>query len=91
MLNIMTAPIQIRREDVVRDLRELAALRGQPITDTVAEITRAELIRQRRRENVEDRDKAVADTVARFQAAVRAHGGRLLTDDDLYDEDGLPR
>lgn len=87
----MTSPIQIRREDVVRDLRELAALRGQPITDTIAEIARAELRRARQRPTVDERDRAIDASVARFQDAVRRHGGRLLTDDELYDENGLPR
>ena len=87
----MTAPIQIRREDVVRDLRELAALRRQPITETIAQITRAELKRARLGETVDERERAVDASIARFQAAVQKHGGRMLTDDDLYDENGLPR
>ncbi|WP_367273251.1 type II toxin-antitoxin system VapB family antitoxin [Phenylobacterium sp.] len=84
-------PIQIRRKDAVRDLRELAARRGRPITDIVAEMARRELELEQRCERLRDRSGDVDATIARFQAAVRAHGGRMLTDDDFYDEDGMPR
>lgn len=88
----MTTPIQIRRDDVVRDLRELAALRGQAITDTVAEITRSELARARRQARQADLESAVDAAVAQFRAAVAAQGGgRLIRDEDLYGDDGLPR
>ena len=87
----MTKPIQIRREDAVRDLRELALRRGKPITEVVADLARRELEHDRRVEGLAGRTHGVAEAVARFQAAARAHGGRLITDDDLYDENGLPR
>lgn len=87
----MTKPIQIKNQDAVRDLRDLAALRGRPITATVAELVRKELARERRDTSGVDHARAVDETVARFQAAMKAHGGRMLTDDDLYDDNGLPR
>ena len=87
----MTKPIQIRNEDVVRDIRALAARRGIPITQTVAELARKELARDRHDTPGVDRSKVIDETVSRFQAAMKAHGGRLLTDDDLYDGNGLPR
>lgn len=87
----MIRPIQIRREDAVRDLRELAARRRKPITDVVADIARKELELDRRIEGMAGASRGIEDTVSRFQAAMKAHGGRLLTDDDLYDENGLPR
>ena len=87
----MTKPIQIRNEDVVRDIRELAARRGMPITRTVAELARKELARDRRDASGVDQSKVIDETVSRFQAAVKAHGGNLLTDDDLYDGNGFPR
>ena len=87
----MIRPIQIRREDAVRDLRELAARRRKPITDVVADIARKELELDRRIEGMAGASRGTEDTVSRFQAAMKAHGGRLLTDDDLYDENGLPR
>lgn len=86
----MTTPIQIRREDAVRDLRELSARRGQSITDLVAELAQRALEQEKRLASLAQSD-GVATTVARFQAAVRAQKGRPLTDDDLYDENGLPR
>ena len=87
----MTKPIQIRNEQVVRDLRELALHRGLPITQTVAELARKELERDLRNRSAVDHSRAIDETVARFQAAVKAYAGRLLTDDDLYDDNGLPR
>ncbi len=87
----MTKPIQIKNYEAVRDLRELAARRGKPITETLAELVRKELARDLRAAAGVDRTLVVNETVARFQAAVKAHGGRLLTDDDLYDANGLPR
>ena len=87
----MTKPIQIRNEQVVRDLRELALRRGLPITQTVAELARKELARDLRNRSAVDHSRAIDETVARFQAAVKAYAGRLLTDDDLYDDNGLPR
>ncbi len=84
-----TAPIQIRNEDAVRDIRELAALTGRPITETVAAAVRTELQRARRGGNIEQRRRAIEDAVRRFKEAPVI--GPLLTDDDLYDEDGFPR
>lgn len=49
MIMIMNVtPIQIRNEDVVRDIRELARLTQKPITEAVAEAVRGELSRARR-------------------------------------------
>jgi hypothetical protein len=85
----MTKPIQIKNEDVVRDIRELAALRGQAITDTVGEITRAELERARRRASSEDNDREIDRILAEIRALPRV--GVVPHDDDFYDEDGLPK
>lgn len=82
-------PIQIRNEDVVRDVRELAALSGKPITEVVARAVRAELAKARRIHLRDDRRQAVRDAVERFRNLPKI--GPLLTDADLYDEDGLPR
>jgi hypothetical protein len=87
----MTKPIQIRNEEVVRDIREAAALTHQTITDVVAEGVRAVLVRARQQASPETRRRRVDAIVADFQAAVRVHGGPMITDDDLYDENGLPR
>ena len=87
----MTKPIQIRNEEVVRGIRELAAMRGKPITETVAELVRKELVSDQSRSSSADQTRVIDETVARFQAAMKAHAGRLLTDDDLYDASGIPR
>jgi hypothetical protein len=88
---IMIAPIQIRNPEVVRDIRLLAELMHQPITDVVAEAVRAKLAEaQRAREAViAERRRRVAEV--RAEIAALPIVGELLTDDDLYDEDGLPR
>ena len=85
----MNAPIQIRRDDVVQDIRELAALTDQPITEAVALAVRAELIKARRRSDIEVRRAKVEDAIRRFREAPVI--GPMLTDADLYDEDGLPK
>ena len=85
------APIQIRNPAVVRSIRTLAERTGQPITDAVAQAVKAEL---RRRDAVDEAEfqrrlRAIDAAVERFNALPIV--GSLLTDDDLYDEDGLPR
>lgn len=72
-------------------LRRLAAAERRTITDLVDEMAR-----QRDRQFTSSRDAdyqrrlaAVNETVRRFQALPIV--GPLLTDDDLYDEDGLPK
>ena len=85
----MTIPIQIRRDDVVQDIRELAMLTDQPITDAVAAAVRAELARVRFHSTIDARRAAVEEAVRRFREAPVV--GPMLTDDDLYDEDGMPR
>jgi hypothetical protein len=85
----MTKPIQIRNEDVVRDIRELATLSGKPITAAVADAVRERLQRERRRALAPDRKASIDDAIARYQAAVNHHA--MPTDDEFYDENGLPR
>ena len=87
----MNAPVQIRKSDTVERLRWLAALEGKTITDLVDEMVRE---RDRRfairsEAEVQRRIAAAEETVRRFQALPIV--GPLLTDDDLYGEDGLPR
>lgn len=85
----MSAPIQIRRDDVVRDIRELAAITHQPITEAVAAAVRAELAKARASRSLDERRAAVEDIVRRFSELPLI--GAPLTDADLYDEDGLPK
>jgi len=84
-------PIQIRNPEVVRAIRALAQKTGQPITEAVGVAVEAEL---KRRDVVSDEERArrlraMREAVKRFHQLPIV--GPLLTDDDLYDEDGLPR
>lgn len=73
----MPGTIQIGRADVVADIRRLADLTGLPLTEAVAKAVRAQLTVERMRGLAEIRRLPVI--------------GPLLTDDDLYDQEGLPQ
>jgi hypothetical protein len=85
------APIQIRKAEVVRDIRTLADLTRQPITEAVGQAVRAELDRARRTagDDQEKKRRAVAAALEKFANAPIV--GPTLTDEDLYDDDGLPK
>jgi hypothetical protein len=85
----MTKPVQIRNEDAVRDIRELAQLTKEPVTKAVAIAVRDRLSKVRGRRDFEAKMRAVDEIVQRVKR--RPKIGPLLTDADLYDEDGLPR
>ena len=87
---IMTAPIQIKKPDVVRDIRLLAQLMHQPITEVVAEAVRIKLAeaQRARQADITERLRKVAEIQERIAALPRI--GPLLTDADFYDEDGFP-
>lgn len=87
----MNAPVQIRKADTVERLRRLAALEGKSITDLVDEMVRErdERLVTTRANEVQRKIAAARETVRRFQALPVV--GPVLTDDDLYDEDGLPK
>ena len=86
----MIAPIQIKKQDVVRDIRLLAELKNQPITDVVAEAVRAKLGEAQRARDVDiaDRLRRIEEIHKRIAALPKI--GPLLTDADFYDEDGFP-
>lgn len=85
------APIQIRNPEVVRAIRALARKTGQPITEAVGVAVNAELRRQKvkRDAEFERRLKAIHEAAEKFRGLPIV--GPLLTDDDLYDEDGMPK
>lgn len=87
----MNAPVQIRKTDTVERLRRLASLEGKTITELVDEMVRErdERLVAEREADIERRLAEVRETVRRFQALPIV--GPLLTDDDFYDEDGLPK
>jgi hypothetical protein len=85
------APIQIRKPRVTRAIRKLAAQRGVAITDAVADAVDDALRRLERIDEAEiqKRLEAVRRIAAEFNALPTV--GPMLADDDLYDEDGLPK
>ncbi|RYG18672.1 MAG: hypothetical protein EON96_04500 [Caulobacteraceae bacterium] len=90
-MTIMNAPVQIRKPDVTERLRSLAQREGLSITDLVDEMARDREARANTARQAEiDRKIAAAEAiVAHFQSLPIL--GPLLTDDDFYDEDGLPK
>jgi len=87
----MNAPVQIRKSDTVERLRRLAALEGKSITDLVDEMVRERDRQFTVRSEAEFQRKIAAaeEIVRHFQSLPII--GPLLTDDDFYDEDGLPK
>ena len=87
----MNAPVQIRKPEVAERLRELARLEGKSITDLVEDMVRErdERLIARREAEIEAKLAAVEEIVAHFNSLPII--GPLLTDDDIYDEDGLPK
>jgi hypothetical protein len=87
----MPSPIQIKRPEVASDIRALAALTGCSITDAIANAVRSQLAIERVKADAnlskrrKEAEKALAD-LRRLPVK-----GRTLTDEDLYDADGLPR
>jgi len=87
----MNAPIQIRKPRAVELIRKAAAGRGQSITDAMEALAEEDVKRQEaaREAEIERKRAEVEKIVRRFNA--RPKTGEMLTDEDLYDEDGLPR
>jgi hypothetical protein len=85
------ASIQIRNPDAVRAIRQLASESGKPITQAVGDAVAAELQRRRCEHDEEWRRRlaAIHDIARRFRELPTIGPG--LADEDLYDEDGLPR
>ncbi len=87
----MSSPIQIRRPDVAAAARELAALRGVSITDAISEAIQVRLQTHKAAQQSEKAARLAKahEALQRLWALPRI--GPLLTDDDFYDEDGLPK
>jgi hypothetical protein len=87
----MNAPIQIRKPRAVELIRKAAAGRGQSITDAMETLAEEDLKRQEaeRMTGIERKLAAVWKIVDEFNALPKT--GEMLTDDDLYGPDGLPR
>lgn len=87
----MNAPVQIRKPDVAERLRNMALREGLSITELVDQMTREREARpdEARRAEIERKIAAVNEIVREFNALPVL--GPLLTDDDIYNEDGLPK
>ena len=86
MLMHMASSVKFSRPDVAQAVRELAALKGVSLTAAVGDAVRSELLRA---QEIDRRLRDVRCLVEEFNALPRV--GPMLTDDDLYDEDGLPK
>jgi antitoxin VapB len=99
----MSAPqLNIKDAEAARLVRELVALTGETQTEAVREALRDRLEREkaerrsRATRTAEDRrrevDKAIAE-IKKIQEEVCRLGlaAHALTDNDLYDENGLPK
>ena len=87
----MNAPVQIRKPDVAERLRNMALREGLSITELVDQMAREREARpdEARRAEIERKIAAVNEIVRECNALPVL--GPLLTDDDIYDEDGLPK
>lgn len=87
----MNAPVQIRKPDVAERLRSMALREGLSITDLVDQMAREREARidEARRAEIDRKIAVVNEIVREFNALPVL--GPLLTDDDIYDEDGLPK
>jgi hypothetical protein len=87
----MNAPVQIRKPEVAERLRQRAKSEGKSITELV-ETMLAERIaadEARASDDRENRRAAVEAILARVSTMPRL--AAWPTDDDFYDEDGLPK
>ncbi|MCX6610452.1 MAG: type II toxin-antitoxin system VapB family antitoxin [Acidobacteria bacterium] len=87
----MKAPIQIRREDVTSQIRELSELMKVSVTDAVALAVRAELVRQQDQKKSEKAERMKRADALLQKLWSLPQIGPMITDEDLYDEDGLPK
>ncbi|MEI9964427.1 MAG: type II toxin-antitoxin system VapB family antitoxin [Caulobacteraceae bacterium] len=83
------APVQIRKPAVARKIRELAAATGRPITDAVDAAVDEALRKAKAPLDIAERRRRIEEIVERLHRLPRV--GPPLTDEDLYDEDGLPK
>jgi hypothetical protein len=87
----MPKPIQIKRPEVTADIRMLAELMGVSITDAIANAVGNQLALERVKADarLRKRRKAAEDLLTELrQLPVK---GPILSDDDLYDAEGLPK
>jgi hypothetical protein len=87
----MISPIQIRRDDVVKDIRMLAEITGVSITEAVASAVRTQLASERGKAEAKlsSRRKRIESALAELRRLPVVGPG--LSDRDIYGPDGLPR
>ena len=91
----MTKQLNIRSDEAYRLAHEIADRRKVPVAEVVLQALRREAapkvpdLEELTPSQRADYD-ALKDASREFQSSF-IPGGRLLTDDDLYDENGLPR
>ena len=85
------APVQIRNPEVVRAIRALAARTGRPLTEAVAQAVTAALNHHQAsdQDGYRRRLDAIREVSRKFRDLPVV--GPRLTDDDLYDEEGMPK
>jgi hypothetical protein len=97
-----TPQLNIKDAEATRLVRELAKMTGETQTEVVRKALRERLEREKAERASQDARNAaekrreferVLPKIQKIQAEVRKHmkPGDFLTDDDLYDEWGLPR
>ena len=93
-----TPQLNIKDAETTRMVRELAELTGETQTEVVRKAVQERLAKAKADAEVEERrgkldyERTLAE-IRRIQEEVRKHmkPGDFLTDDDLYDERGLPK
>lgn len=78
--------LTIKDPQVYENVRELANRKGMTMTAVVRELAQREL-ETTRRPTYEEKLQAIHD----LQEWAASTSGTWLTDDDLYDENGLPK
>ena len=87
----MPGPIQIKRADVADDIRTLADLTGASITDAIANAVRAQLAIERVKHDAKLRKRRKEAEEALAELRRLPVIGPDISDDDLYDDHGLPK
>ena len=87
----MTQPIQVKRADVVAEVRELAAILGVSLTDAIHAAVKEQLLEKKAEARAErEAGHRRADSMLK-QIWAMPRIGPVLTDADLYDDEGMPK
>ena len=86
----MGAQLNIKSEDAYRLASRLSELTGEGLTTVVTRALRAELEREERTRDRQERLRRLRETTADIRRHLR-HPPPSSNHDSLYDENGLPR